>query len=376
MNRREVLRSTTAAVTTPMINRDFYLLFGQHAGPYSARTVDLIGKSTVIDMLCGLTQDRDKVTSWRSTKNGMSPLDVNVLKAAGITVLNVAEGWPAESTRRMIAQFNSLIAQYEWLFLRIDTIADIDRVKQLGKIGIMVGAQNSEHFQSVDDIPYFYGLGQRVAGLTYNYRNLIGDGCLERHGGGLSQFGIRVVQKLNEVGMAVDISHCGDATSLDALALTKRPVLITHSNCRALVPGHLRCHSDEVIKKTAMSGGVMGITLLRMLVRAEDPTTIEHVLNHYDHVIKIAGAEHVGIGTDSGIIPRDKPTAPEEQKRNLAQFDPAYRMRDSVWIEGINYPKKVFDLVEGFVRRRYSDQVIAGILGGNFRRALSVVWQA
>jgi membrane dipeptidase len=143
-----------------------------------------------------------------------------------------------------------------------------------------------------------------------------------------------------------------------------------------LVPGHLRCHPDEIIKKMATSGGVMGITLLRMLVRSEDPTTIEHVLDHYDHVIKITAAEHVGIGTDSGIIPREKATVPEEQKRNLAQFDPAYRMRDSVWIEGINYPKKVFDLVEGFVRRRYSEQMIAGILGGNFRRALGAVWQA
>src|SRR5690606_14547579 len=151
------------------------------------------------------------------------------------------------------------------------------------KIGVLIGVQNSDHFLSVDDVDTFHALGQRVSQLTYNTRNRTGSGSTERSDGGLSDFGVATVPRTNTVRMAVDVSHSGARTTLDAFEVSRRPVLITHSNCRALVPGHPRCKTDEAIRAMARSGGVMGITGVRMFVKADEPTTMEHMLDHYDH---------------------------------------------------------------------------------------------
>lgn len=109
---------------------------------------------------------------------------------------------------------------------------------------------------------------------------------------------MRVVERMNAVGMAIDVSHCGDRTTLDAFEFSQKPVLITHSNCRALVPGHPRCKTDEAILAVKKSGGVMGITGVRNFIRDKEPTTIEHMLDHYDHVARLIGVEHLGVGSD------------------------------------------------------------------------------
>ena len=150
-------------------------------------------------------------------------------------------------------------------------MADLDALADSGKIGIVLGVQNSEHFQAVGDVKRFYAAGQRVSQLTYNTQNLIASGSTDRADGGISDFGASIIRAMNEIGMAVDVSHCGDRTTLDAFELSMKPVLITHSNCRALVPGHPRCKTDDAIKAMAAKGGVMGITGVRNFVRNESP---------------------------------------------------------------------------------------------------------
>ena len=118
---------------------------------------------------------------------------------------------------------------------------------------------------------------------------------------------------MNDVGMLVDVSHCGDRTTLDAIELSKRPIAITHSNCRAL-NNHPRLKTDEAITKLAAKGGVMGITGVRMFVRDREPTTIEHIVDHIDHVVKLVGIEHVGIGSDSDLNGYDDmPAGPAQE---------------------------------------------------------------
>src|SRR4051812_13474030 len=180
---------------------------------------------------------------------------------------------------------------------------------------------------------------------------------------------------MNRVGMAVDVSHCGDRTTLDAFEISKRPVLITHSNCRALVPGHPRCKTDDAIRAMGKANSVMGITGVRMFVRNAEPTTIEHVLDHYDHVAKLVGAEHVGTGSDIDLYGYDALPAPVRQKLH-AGYKASYAFREKDDLEGLNHPKRTFDLAEGLIRRRYSDHDIEGILGGNFQRVLSQIWAA
>src|SRR3546814_10489901 len=105
---------------------------------------------------------------------------------------------------------------------------------------------------------------------------------------------------MNEVGMLIDVSHCGDRTTLDAIELSTRPIAITHSNCRALVD-HPRVKTDEAIKALGAKGGVMGITGVRMFVRGKEPTTIAHMVDHIDHVARLIGIEHVGVGSDDDL---------------------------------------------------------------------------
>jgi membrane dipeptidase len=173
---------------------------------------------------------------------------------------------------------------------------------------------------------------------------------------GLSRYGAQVVERMNKLGMAIDVSHCADRTTSDAIAASTKPVLVTHSNCRALAAS-ARCKTDQTIQKMAAKGGVMGITMIRAFVHPGGPASVNDVLNHIDHVASIAGIEHVGLGTDVDLDGRD-----------LAQ---AIRRYD---LDGIKYPKKIFDLTEGLVRRNYSRGNIELILGKNFQRALTAIW--
>ena len=159
--------------------------------------------------------------------------------------------------------------------------------------------------------------------------------------------------------MAADISHCGDRTTLDVIEASATPVLVTHSNCRALVPYSARCKTDAAIRKLAARGGVMGVTLERLFVGTGSSVTIENVVGHIDHIAKLVGVEHVGLGTDVDLDGRDGPAAPKKND-----------------LDGLQYSRKVFELTEGLIRRKYSKADIRLILGGNFQRALTAIWEA
>jgi len=341
-----------------MISRGRFALFAQSAEEYSVRAVDLVRRSTVIDMLGLLTLDYRKMSVWQSQPNSFRVADFQRLKDSGTTVFHPAVGYVAgdiyEESYRDITGWNAFITAHPQEFLRIDAAADLEQAKTLGKIGILIGQQNSEHFRTVDDVNRFYDLGQRVSQLTYT-GNRIGGGSSDAHDSGLSRYGLEIIERMNQVGMAVDVSHCGDRTTLDAIEASRKPVLVTHSNCRALVAA-ARCKTDEAIRRLAAKGGVMGITMVRGFVRAGGPATIEDVLNHIDHVVKLVGVEHAGLGSDVDLDGRDL--------RSTKRYD----------LDGINYAKKIFDLAEGLVRRKYLSADIELILGGNFERALSETW--
>jgi membrane dipeptidase len=280
-----------------------------------------------------------------------------------------------ETTLKFFANLNAFIADRSEFFMRIDSAADLDAVKKSGKLGIILGVQNSEQFRNPADVDYFRGLGQRISQLTYNSRNLIGNGATERRDEGISDFGVAIIERMNQVGMAIDVSHCGDQTTLDAFEISKKPVLITHSNVRSLVEGHPRLKTDEAIKKVGANESVIGVTGVRMFVKNSEPTTIEDVLNHFDHVRKLIGAQHLGVGSDIDLYGYDS-MPPELNKQLRAGYKGSYAFREKIDIEGLNHPKRMFDLTEGLIRRKYSDKDIQGILGGNFMRVLKEIWQA
>ena len=381
VTRREMLRRTAIAgagiLGAPMINLSRFRIFAGSPTEYSARAIDLVKQSTVIDMLSVLTLDFAKQGKWMLDPETFTAADIQPFKESGINVIHPAVGMGGpnayENTLKFFASWNAFIANHDAHFIRIDSAVDLDRVKRSGKLGILLGLQNSDHFRRPDDVDFFRGLGQRVSQLTYNSRNLIGNGSTERRDEGISDFGVAIVERMNKVGMAVDVSHCGDRTTLDAFEVSKKPVLITHSNARALVGDHPRCKTDEAIKKVGAAGSVMGITGVRMFVKTDEPTTIEHLLDHYDHVRKLIGPEHLGVGSDIDLYGYDK-MPPELNKQLRAGYKGSYGFRDKIDIEGVDHPKRMFDLTEGLIRRKYTDADIRGILGGNFARVLKQIW--
>jgi membrane dipeptidase len=363
----------------PFINRGrFRLLAGDipsatsesSAAEYSTQTIDLVRESLVIDMLGLLTLDYQKLASWRAKPSGFKPAELQRLKNSGITIFHPAVGYTTgniyEESLKDITGWNIFIAGHGDEFLRIDNAADLAAAKKLGKIGIIIGQQNSEHFRTVDDVDRFYAMGQRVSQLTYN-PNRIGGGSTDPRDGGLTGYGAEIVQRMNTLGMAVDISHCADKTTMDAIEASRKPVLITHSNCRALMKTSARCKPDEAIRKMAAKGGVMGITMVRFFVGAAGTVTMENMLDHIDHVAKLVGLEHVGVGTDVDLDGRDH----SYPAGNPAAGGPSARKND---LDGVAYQKKIFDLAEGLFHRNYSRDNIRQILGGNFQRALNEIW--
>jgi len=371
LNRREFLRAGllagTGVLAGPMISRGRYNLFADDRSGrrgYSSRAVELVGRSMVIDMLGLLTLDWPKLYAWQRDPSAFGSSDLQKLRASGVRVFHPAvdpdDPNPYQAALGWLEGWNRLLTQRADSLVQIGGAADFDLIRSSGRVGILVGFQSSDHFRTVDDVARFADLGQKVSQLTYNTRDRFGCGCFEERDSGLTDFGAQVVAAMNQVGMAVDVSHCSERTSLDAIALSARPVLVTHSNCRALV-SHPRCKSDAVLRALAARGGVMGITAVAAFVSPHRHATVEDLLNHFDHVARTVGVEHVGIGSDVDLAAADPATG-----RPLARYA----------VRGLAPARRVFDLTEGLIRRGYSDHAIELILGGNFQRVLGEIWSA
>jgi len=368
LNRREFLRAGALAgaglIAGPMINLGRFRLFAGDRAPVSARALELVQRSMVVDMLGLLTLDWPKLWSWQRDPAELKPADFQRLRASGVKVFHPAvepdDPQPYEAARGWLAGWDRLLQRRPDCFVRIESGRDFQRVQAEGKVGILVGFQSSSHFRAAADVASFHALGQRVSQLTYNARDRIGCGCFEAQDTGLTPYGAEIVSAMNRVGMVVDVSHCSERTCLDAFAVSRQPVLITHANCRTLA-ANPRCKSDAVIRAMAERGGVMGITAVAAFVSGRSPATLDDVLDHFDHVVRLTGVEHVGIGSDVAADAVDPRTG-----LALARYA----------VRGMPPARRIFDLTEGLIRRGYDDRAIELILGGNFQRVLTALWGA
>ena len=377
ITRRQALGAGAALLAAPFINRNRFRLFAQSSTEYSARAVRLVTESLVIDMLNQFLYRRDlqpTLKAWLSQPGAFTAADFERFKNSGVNAASFGDGADTfDDALRLFADWNSFLAQYpDWL-LRIGRAADFVKAKSTGRYGILFGIQNAAHFRRPDDVDVFYGLGQRVSQLTYNFRNLVGNGAFEPHDDGISEFGAKIVDRMNQVRMAVDCGHAGDRTMLDAFAISKRPVIISHGNCRALNPGHPRCVTDEAIRALAKQGGVMGINFISFMVKDHEPTTVDDVIDHFDHVRDVVGVEHVGVGSDMGLESNDLGD-PKVLQQMLTTADKRYRVHHRETVAHLDHEKRIFDLTDGLIRRKYSDEQIRLILGENWRRVLAEVW--
>ncbi|TKG88740.1 dipeptidase [Puteibacter caeruleilacunae] len=347
---------------------------------YPNEVKQLVQENTCIDMLGthgNWIQRRQGMTLtnyWERIPSSFTEEDFLFVKKAGIDVF----GWGAmnptyEKMLQFMALQNGLVASNPQFFERIDTKAKLKNLQSSGKIGILITNQNSEHFRTVKDVAVFYAMGQRVSQLTYNGKNRLGCGAFEDTDTGITPFGIEIVQEMNKIGMGVDVSHCADKTTMGAIEVSTKPVLITHGSCRSLAKGVARAKTDEAIKAVAKTGGVIGIPILRFMVREKEPVNVEHFLAHIDHVAQIAGIEHVGIGSDQGLYTEDYGSR-EWRKARLENAPAKYQCHTNddylLTIEGLNHPFRTYDIAEGLLKKGYTDEHVKMVLGKNFQRAL------
>ena len=381
--RRQLLR--TGALAVGVAGTAPSLALGRHRvrqsgaeRSYSTRTLDLVGESLVVDMLCPFTLAGSTSQAWYGNPANIPDSYFDDLKRSGIHVLHDAKGTLGIGAKTavltMAAAVNGIIAHHSHRLFRVAEAADLDRAQRGERVGVIFGIQNADHFETVDDVDLFFGLGQRISQLTYNDRNRIGTGATDRRDGGLSDFGVAIIERMNRLGMAVDVSHCGDRTSLEAFEASQKPVLVTHSTVRALAAGHVRCKPDEVIDAVGRAGSVFGVTGVRMFVKADEPTTIEHVLDHFDYVRDRIGPEHLGIGSDIDLYGYDAMPQTALAQLRGAYTKGKYNFRDRLDITGLDHPLRVFDLTEGLLARGWSKADVVGVLGGNFRRVLTEIW--
>lgn len=300
------------------------------------------------------------------------------IRASGLRGCVVTVGNPAlhgleafEDMKREIEAYDRHIAAHPARLSRVRSVADFDRAAEQATIGLLYYTQNATPIQ--DDLARLdalHALGVRIVQLTYNTRNLLGDGCLERTNAGLSHFGVQVVERMNEIGMLVDVSHCGEATTLDAITLSRRPVAITHAGCRAVYE-HPRNKTDEALRALADRGGVMGIYQINPYIGPRERNTLDDYLAHVDHAVRVAGMDHVGIGSDREY--RSIPDTEQERQKlidELSRLRPvtAATFRWPFFIAELNHPRRMETIADALARRGRTGAEIDKLLGGNFYR--------
>jgi membrane dipeptidase len=341
--------------------------------PVSAEQAkEIYRRSIVIDCLGGLAGSDDFPDSRRR-------LQLQAVKESGMTAINLTVSvGEYDEAKQAIAYWKEEIKNHPSNFVLVEKQADIGRAKREGKLGIIIGFQDGKMLgQELARVEEFRKLGVRVIQPTYNVANLIGDGCLEKRNAGLSNFGREAVKRMNDLGLAVDLSHCGDQTTADAISLSSKPPLITHSGCRELFR-HPRNKEDRELRAMAERGGVVGIYMMPYLGGA-DYATEEMLLNHVEHALKVCGEDHVGIGTDQAVMPiqetpeylkRLRETVIARKKAGIA----APGDERPIYIKELNYPRRLEGVAVGLAKRGHSSAVIEKVVGGNFHRAFREIW--
>lgn len=276
-----------------------------------------------------------------------------------------------------IASAELLMERQPESFFKVQDAGDFDRAKKEGKMGVIYSFESSNMFEDkIDRIELFRSNGVRVMSLTYNHRTPFGCGCLDGDTDGLTDLGLSAVAKMNEVGVALDLSHANTKTTADGIAASKKPVLITHAGCRAVYM-HPRSKEDRELKALAEKGGVIGIYMLPFLTGPSKQPMLKDFLQHLDHAVKVCGEDHVGIGSDVPFLQVGevefailKHKTEERKAAGIAapgEDRPAY-------IPDLNTERKLELVTDALLKRGYKSAAVEKILGGNFKRVLADIW--
>jgi membrane dipeptidase len=312
------------------------------------------------------------------------PLDDEMVGNAvrsGITAVNVTvSSGGLASTAARIAEWMATLERFPEALRQVRTVDQLTAAKAEGRLGLVLGFQDTTPYEgSLDAIGVFHDFGVRVVQLTYNVRNLVGDGCLEPGNAGLSNYGRAVVERLDELGTIVDLSHCGKRTTAEGILASSGPVAITHSGCNA-VARHPRSKDDEELRALADRGGVVGIYLMPFLTPGRVPTEAD-VVAHIEHALDVCGEDHVGIGSDLSSTPIDgsdeywakhREFVAGRIERGIAA--PAEDPDVLFTVPDLNSHRRMELIADALAARRHSDRVIEKVIGANWLRLCREVW--
>jgi membrane dipeptidase len=377
MHRREFARTLGATLGSLVLQSR--TLDAQPAIP--SRVHDLYNRSIVIDALASAQSFN---VPWPPPYQPLSEEQLRNARESGITAINLTvNGETFENTMDNIAFWLGEVERRPDVLCVIRKEEDLQAAKQLKRLGLMFGFQGTDVLGAdLGRLLAFRRLGVRIIQLTYNTRSLAGDGCLEPGNAGLSTFGKQLVARMDELGIAVDLGHCGMQTCLEAIAASHKPVIISHTGCRA-VHDHPRNKTDEVLRALAARQGVVGIYLMPYLGSGDGngPPTKDLVIRHIDHAVHVCGIDHVGIGSDQSITPIQE--TPEYRRaveattrsRKAAGIGAPEEDRPPYTPE-LNSPRRLEWIAAELSSRGYPDDGIERIIGGNFQRILQKIWAA
>ena len=319
-----------------------------------------------------------------NVSNWDSPAVIRSLHAGGLTAFNATAATLENFTQTLdnIAAWLHRLRRYEEILIQVKRVEDILQAKRENKVGVILGFQNATPIENdLDRLALFHALGVRIIQLTYNERNLLGNGCFERNDDGLSNFGLDAIQEMNRLGILIDLSHVGKRTTMEAIEASERPVAITHANAKSYFDT-TRNKTDEALRRAAERGGVIGATAITTFLRTGTDSTLADYVDAIDDMVSRVGIDHVGVGTD---FTQDQPDPfwkyilSQQGTKYPGKFvvDPSIDYRCiQLYPPGLETPDDFPNLAGALLGRGYSESDAAKILGGNWLRLFRDVWES
>ncbi len=294
----------------------------------------------------------------------------------GIASITSKMGWKWTDVIHDVGMRYSDLAHQD-LVVRAETVDDVIRARETGRVALIPCLEAATPIENeLDRLDVLYGLGIRVMGITYSEGNALGAGLREPSDGGLTLFGRQAVERMNKLGIAIDVSHTGDRTAMEIIEHSEEPIFITHAGARALWPSR-RLKPDEVMKACAERGGVVGMEAApHTTVTEEHPEhSIDSVMQHFEYCVELVGIDHVGFGPDTFFGDHVGLHHAFAEHLSIAQ-NRSGRERGVPYVKGLENPAECFpNIVRWLVKHGYSDDEIATVIGGNALRVLREAWK-